>query len=369
MKIYKTPFLSFHMVRLTLKRLAAGRAIGFILAMFLYPAATFAAKTDVIILKNGDRITGEVKAVSRGKLDYKTDDAGRLAVEWIKVARVSSPHSFEVEVASGDTYYGTLGLTDRDGVLVIKGATNDTLMIPAVVRIDALDAGLWQRVKAYLDVGFTFAKANHATTFTASGQSAYRGDKFGSTFSFDSYAQGQESAPTNTRNTVTLQVTRYLPERWSAMILAGTEQNDELNLDFRVIGAAVLGRVLAQSNSSELGVGAGLAVTGERFSPTEADSGAGEKTRGNLEGLVAAKWDAFRFDSPSLDFSNSLFLYPSLTTAGRIRGEFTTRLKYELFTDFNVGITLTDTFDSKPPEGATKNDFITTFTIGWSYRR
>jgi hypothetical protein len=45
-------------------------------------------------------------------------------------------------------------------------------------------------------------------------------------------------------------------------------------------------------------------------------------------------------------------------------------VKYELFPDFNVGVTITDTFDSKPPEeDATKNDFVSTVTIGWSYRR
>jgi uncharacterized protein DUF481 len=352
-----------------LAQLYSSWAIGVALLIFLSPAVGLAAKTDIIILRNGDKITGEVKGVSRGKLDYNTDDAGRLAVEWTKVSRVSSPHSFEVEVASGARYVGALVAAGSEGMLVVEGVRSDTLVINSVVQIDALSAGLLQRMKAYLDVGFTFAKANQATTFNAAGESAYRGSKYGSSLSFESYAQGQESAPTNTRNTVVFDVTRYLPKRFSAKVLAGTEQNDELDLDLRLTGAALLGRMLAQSNSSELGVGAGLAVTGERFSRAGADSGADEHMSSNIEGVVAAKFDAFRFDSPSLDFSNSLYLYPSLTTAGRLRGEFTTRLKYELLPDFNVGLTLTDTFDSKPPEDATKNDFITTFTIGWSYRR
>jgi len=95
-----------------------------------------------------------------------------------------------------------------------------------------------------------------------------------------------------------------------------------------------------------------------------------DETGTNLEGLLVGSFDAFRFDSPKLDLATSLFLYPSLSTAGRLRGEATIRLKYELLPDFNVGISATDTFDSDPPEEtATTNDFITTFTIGWSYRR
>lgn len=346
------------------------RAHGFVLLVLLWPAVGHAAKTDVVTLRNGDRITGEVKGLSRGKLDYSTDDAGRLSIEWVKVMHIKSAHFFELEVASGAKYFGRLSDAGEDGTVVVEDSQADSLTIPSVVRIAALDAGFLQRVRAYLDVGFTFAKANQATTFNLAGDVSYRGDKIGSKVSLDSYAQGQEASPTTTRNTAGLQVTRYLPNRWSAATLFGAEQNDELDLALRwtVVGAA--GRVLSQSNSSELGVGGGLAVTTEEFTPTDAASGAGDVTSTSLELAMFGLWDAFRFDSPKLDFSTSLSLFPSLSTLGRIRGEITTRLKYELLADFNVGITATDTFDSKPPEaGAPQNDFITSFTIGWSYRR
>ena len=342
----------------------------FALLILAWPVMGQAAKTDVVLLSNGDWITGEVKGLSHGKLDYSTDDAGRLAIEWVKVARVTSSHQFEIETASGAKHVGRLIAAEQDGTLVVEGPPADTLAIASVVRISELSAGFLQRMKAYLDAGFTFAKANQASTFTLSGESAYRGPKLGSTLTFDSYAQGQESVPTTTRNTVRLQVTRFLPKRWFALALAAVEQNDELDLDLRVTAGGGASRILLQSNRSEVAAVGGLVVTRERFSPTNPDPGAGEDTKTNLEGLLVATWDAFRFDSPKLDFSSSLNLFPSLSTPGRVRGEFTTRLKYELVTDFNIGVNLTDTFDNRPPdENAATNDLITSFTIGWSYRR
>lgn len=74
-------------------------------AVLALPAT--AAKTDVIVLDNGDRITGEIKGMSRGKIDYSTDDAGRLSVEWTKVAQVTSDHAFEVEMSSGRSTMGS----------------------------------------------------------------------------------------------------------------------------------------------------------------------------------------------------------------------------------------------------------------------
>jgi hypothetical protein len=304
-----------------------------------------AAKTDVVTLKNGDRITGEVKGLARGKLDYSTDDAGRLSIEWEKVARVSSVHPFQLEQQSGIKHFGTIGAPDRDGFVVVRNQRNDTLAIASVIEISPINASFPQRVTSYLDVGFTLAKAHRATTFSLSGAADYRGPSFGSQLKFDSYAQGQETVPTTTRNSGSQTFSWYLPHRWSAVGVVQVEQNEELDLDHRFVGGGGIERFLGRSNRMELSAAGGAVVTQERFS---VEAGATEET--SLEGLLAVGWSAFRFDSPKLDFSTTFALYPSFTQAGRVRGQGDLRLKYELFKDFNAGILFTDTFDSDPPE-------------------
>jgi hypothetical protein len=336
----------------------------------LRPGTLSAQKTDVLVLQNGDRITGEIKGLSRGKLDYNTDDAGRPSIEWVKVRRLTSSHYFEVEIASGTKYFGRLAAVDRDGVIVVKLDRSDTLAVPSVVRISPLDAAFLQRVTAYLDLGFTYAKANQATTFNLDAELEYRGPRYGASLYAESYAQGQEDVPRTTRNTAALRGTHFLPDRWSIIGLAQAEQNDELNLAVRLTLGGGASRVLHQSNTGELAAAAGVVVTRERFQPVEGDTAATEEEQTNLEGLLYGQWDAFRYDTPKLDFSTALSLFPSLSTPGRLRGELGMRIKYEVFRDFNVGLKFTDTFDSHPPdETASRNDFISSLTIGWSYRR
>src|SRR5262245_41137258 len=341
------------------------QAASLALAVALAAAApALAAKTDVLVLRNGDHITGEVKGLARGKLDYSTDDAGRLSIEWEKVARLTSKNSFDFEDASGGRHFGRLIESERDGFVVVQNGHADTLRVTRVIGITPVNATFVQRLSAYLDLGFTLAKANQATTFSLSGMAAYRGPAIGSQFTYDSYAQGQESVPTTTRNTVRQSVSWFLPRRWSTVALAQFEQNDELDLDHRITVGGALERIMAQTNQMELALGAGLVGTQEQF------SGAAESTENtSLEGLLAANWDVFHFDSPKLDFSTSTAIFPSLSQAGRVRGQVNLRLVYELFKDFNTGVRLTDTFDSRPPGGATKNDYVTELTIGWSYRR
>jgi hypothetical protein len=328
------------------------------------PESALAAKTDLVILANGDHITGEIKGLARGKLDYSTDDAGRLSIEWIKVTRITSPHFFDVQTSSGLRYFGSLDTSDRDDVVLIHGAEIDTVDVNRVVEITPVSSSFLERLIAYLDVGFTLAKANQATTFSLSGALDYRGPTMGSQSKFDSYAQGQQSVPTTTRNSLRQTVSWYLPDRWSALAVLQFEQNEELDLDHRLTGGGAMSRTVRQTNSMELSLGAGLVATQEQYSPA-----AGKTTNSSLEGLLALNWDAFRFDSPKLDFNTSASVFPSLSQAGRVRSQADVRLTYELFNDFDAGVRLSDTFDSRPPEGATKNDYIVTLTIGWSYRR
>jgi len=351
-------------------RLGVRSLVALAMVVAARPLVARAQKSDVVVLNNGDRITGEIKGLSRGKLDYSTDDAGRLSIKWEKIARVTSQFFFEVELSSGRKFFGRLAEPAEDGRVVVQLTRPDTIPLHDVVSIVRIDARFITRLKAYLDVGFTLAKANLATTFTTSGEVAYRGQTMGGKVAFSSYAQGQRDVPTTTRNSFNLSVQRYLPRRWAAGGLLGLDQNDELSLDLRVTVGAAAGRTQVQTNSADLGFIAGAVVVQESFSRRDSAGGPADTVKTSVEGLIGANWTAFRLDSPKLDFSTELRVYPGITTLGRVRGDLDVRIRYELLKDFFVGLNLSDQFDSRPPGGSgAKNDFVTSVSIGWSYRR
>lgn len=343
--------------------------IGGLAMLWLTGASSTAAaqKTDVVVLDNGDHLTGEVKGLSAGQLDYSTDDVGRISIEWDKIARITSKNYFEVQTTVGRKYYGRLAPSAEDKHVVVGLETADTLDLYDIVVIVPISAQFVNRLKAYLDVGFSLAKANKATTLNLSSDVSYRGPKFGAGVSFDSYAQGQTGVATTSRNTLQLNAERLFANRWEAGGFAQLDQNDELGLDLRLSAGAVGGRVYL-TNASEFKAVAGIVVTRERFIVTDT-SGSTTTPQDNLEGVLNLLYDAFRYDSPKLDFSSQLTVYPSISSPGRVRAAFTGRIKYELFKDFFAGINFTDNFDSRPPEGAERNDFVSSLTIGWSYRR
>src|SRR5215510_15475307 len=66
-------------------------------------------RIDVVTLANGDRITGEVVRLDRGRLEFKTDDAGTLYLEWEKLVSVVAARVVEVVTTNGSRFLGTLG--------------------------------------------------------------------------------------------------------------------------------------------------------------------------------------------------------------------------------------------------------------------
>src|SRR6185369_15572328 len=79
--------------------------------------AGVAGKTDVVVLGSGDRVTGEITELDRGRLTFKTDDMGTLAIEWDKVTSVTASATFEVHELGGGQYFGALRPGPQPGEL------------------------------------------------------------------------------------------------------------------------------------------------------------------------------------------------------------------------------------------------------------
>jgi hypothetical protein len=53
--------------------------LAFLLPFLFSPLEVSADKTDIVVLKNGDRITGEVKSLQARLLEFHTDAMGTVA--------------------------------------------------------------------------------------------------------------------------------------------------------------------------------------------------------------------------------------------------------------------------------------------------
>ena len=333
-----------------------GSLIG-VFVLLLSACVAEAQKTDSVWIRNGDRITGEVKSLSRALLKYSTDDLGTIYIEWDKVVRMSSTATFEVQLNSGQKYYGSLGRASNGWVAV--GA--DTLSLFHIVAITPIRQRLLDRVDGYLDLGFSLQKANKTLQVTSGAKVLYRGPRSETALEFSTFREDRDDAPATTRLTADLTERYLIANLWSAGLAVGYERNEELDLAGRTRVVAFGARTISRSNHAEFGAIAGPVITHERYFSTDSASV-------SLEGLVGVVFNAFRYDSPKLNASVTSQLFPSFSIQGRVRWQNDLRVSYELVKDFMVTVTLFDSFDNKPQsEGAEKNDYGTTLAISWTF--
>ena len=69
------------------------------------------ANTDVVVFDNGDRLTGEIKSLERGRLRFKTEATDTISIEWDNVAFLSSDQNIQIETYEGRRYLGRLKLS------------------------------------------------------------------------------------------------------------------------------------------------------------------------------------------------------------------------------------------------------------------
>jgi hypothetical protein len=112
-----------------------------------FPAQADRDNTDIIVLKNGDRITGEITQLEFGRLQLSTDDMGTISIEWDAIASIDSRYVFDVERAGGRRYAGLIATSaDGQSLLIQDDGTEESVPLSAITRITELETGFWQRV-------------------------------------------------------------------------------------------------------------------------------------------------------------------------------------------------------------------------------
>ena len=129
--------------------------------MVVPSAPAWAQRTDVVTLANGDRITGEIVELDRGRLEFKTDDAGTISFEWDKIARVEAARQFEVSTADGRRFLGSLAAGNPRSIVVVELAGMVSLPTTDVTTIVPIGSSFWKKLDGSVDVGFSYTRSSH----------------------------------------------------------------------------------------------------------------------------------------------------------------------------------------------------------------
>jgi len=319
------------------------------------------AKTDIATMGNGDRITGEIKELYRGKLTFKTDGMGTIYIEWEELSRLESQYYFEIEDTDGYKYYGTPELTAEDEVRISRLDAVVTLGKLQVVRITPIEKTFWSRIDGSVNFGVSYTKGSQIGRGDFSGNVKYREEKNFIELRVASNATIESQGEAITRSEGSLTYQRLFQRKLYSDVTGSTFRNDELGIALRLTIGAGLGAHLVQTNYHMLESTLGVSVNREwATDPTVPPTD-------NFEGVLSAGYTVYKYNTPKSDLSSNVTFFPRLPDFDRLRVDIEVSYTQELVSDFTVYVTFYDNFNSQPPtENDAKNDWG--FTSGFGYK-
>jgi hypothetical protein len=334
-------------------------------ALLAAPAAWPGAreKVDVVVVQNGDRLTGEIISLAYGRLTLDTDYMGTVQIEWPDVVRVESPQEFLLEDVDGNMLYGRIAREGEEGYVAIAGSDDVTRRVgmPDVARLSQSEARMIDRVRGSLSLGFDYSKSSNIKTLSGNFNMSYHGPDTVWNFGVELNSTRDPAQGTIDRDSIEYGHRWLRPggRFWAG--LTSLERNEETGIEARVLVGGGYGSYFFQTDSNEVAALVGLAATREWAT--------GEVSyQDSLEGLLGVDWRVFDFATPKTNLTAKGVLYPSLTESGRYRTEASVSLRREIVPDFYLDLSLFHTYDTDPPDELAENTdygFIT--SLGYSF--
>jgi len=335
-----------------------------LLACFCSPAQ--AKRKDVVVMNNGDHITGQVKRLQNGLLFVETDYvSGNIGLDWNQVQSVQSTATYRIVLNNGQRLEGSIekqsGEKAETEDFLIREATEE-MQVPsvAIVSIDTKKPTFWRELQGAIDFGYSFTSGNSQSTFNADTSAAYQTPGWKAATSFDSTFGGQSGASKTNREDLQTTFAKFLNRNSYALALSDFLHSSQQDLTLRTTLGGAYGRYLKRTTNSNLSWLGGIVYIHESF-----DTAAGQPSDQNMEAVVGLQYNFVRFNFG--EFDSQVLIFPGLTDAGRVRLTTNNSFTIKLRNNFHLAFTLWDNFDSRPPTTAKRNELGMSTGIGWSF--
>jgi hypothetical protein len=332
-----------------------------LLSILFFTQSAWAEKTDIVYLKNGDRITGEVKSLVRGRLEFSTDHMGTVSIEWEDILQITSKTGHSVELTNGQRFYGALGKAENEEMLVVS-----TPLGPADVNVSdvfamyPVEAGFWKRLDVTASLGLSWDKGSNVGKYNLGVDATYRRAESITRASFSTEITTQDTVSDTQRTLLNGMHNVLKPKKKFNSYFANLESNDQLGIDLRALVGVGYGVMPVRSQRNMFALALGLDVNREIPSNGETET--------NLEGVGWLSYEYYKFSTPERTFHTDLTVFPSITDWGRWRASLDTNFMLEIVTDFFWKLSVYANYDTAPiSTNAAKSDYGVTSSLGYKF--
>jgi hypothetical protein len=326
-------------------------------------------KTDVLVMKNGDRMTCEVKSLDAGTLYVSVDYIdGTISIDWLKVASIESNQLFVVKTEDGSVYSGGLRTSENPAgrlvrIQVVDSTAPETgVERSQITQLIGTSDKFWQRFNGMINFGFIYAKGNESTQYSLGSQTSYVREHWSAQASFDSTLSSSSSAGATTRNAWNANVRHQLP--WNNWFYAGVAdflQSSEQGISLQSTLGGGVGRFFKNTNRASISVLGAGAWQNTQYHQSVVSA----NTENSAAALLYADAHFFQFSKNNLRLTATLL--PVLSEPGRVR--FNTNASYyvKIVSNLKWNLSFYGNWDSRPPPTFSGSDYGSSSGLTWTF--
>jgi len=322
--------------------------------------------TDVIVMKNGDRLTGEIKGLNAGVLYMSMEYIlGTSSVQWSRVAHLESKQLFLVKTEDGSVYSGRLKTPKAPGArpveIEIAETSGKEVVVESsrIVQMDMTSKKFFQRFNGTVNTGIIYSKGNQSTQYSLGSQVTYPREHWAAGLSYNSSLSASTGASTSTRNQLDVDYFRLL--RWNNWFYEGLGtflQSSEQGITRQGTYGGGIGRYLKNTNSARISLLAGFA--GQNTDYTQATA-----SQSLAAGLIAANLQFFRFNKTNGNLA-AAFL-PDISEPGRVKFNMNASYYIKLTGNLSWNVSFYGNWDNRPPDGLPGSDYGSSSGLSWTF--
>ena len=345
------------------------RSVLFLSTVFVAFPLTAREKSDVIVMKNGDKITCEVKGLSSNTLYISVDYIlNTLSVDWTKVDHIDSKQLFLVKTQDGTVYTGSLSTPEssagRPLQLEVVETSNKVVSLDRtnVVNVNETSNSFAQRWNGQVGLGSSYTKGNESAQYNLNSDIGYVVERWNAEATYNSNLSSSTGAAVSTRNQLTLDAQKLLRwNNWYCIGLVDFLQSSVQGIQLQDTFGGGIGRNIVNRGSTFFTVYGGFGWQSINYQQSVLPA----QTQQVTVGLLGTQLKLFRFDKTTLVVNARLM--PAVSKPGRVQLNLNTSYYVKLWGKLNWNFTLYGNWDNQPPPGFASSDYGTSSGLSISF--
>ena len=312
------------------------------------------ADAGVLVLKNGDRITGEIKHIWDAEITIEPEYSDEFSVDLSAVDQIISERKFEIELQDGRNVFAQLAGSDDDGRQIVSTGT-ETIQIALADIFELVEPEEDFDWESHVDFSTVINSGNtNTTTGLLRADSTIKVPNHRHLIEFSASHESTDDVTTKEQSLLKYDYHWFFNEPWFLSTQISAERDPIIELDHRTIASLGVGRDIWYTPRLTLSVQLGVGAQTEEIG-------------GMTEDSSVATW-TLRYRQEFLNNDFELFHNHTIThnLDGRTNTSYktSTGVRYEITDLLYVNFTFDYDYETDPAPGVGSEDSTLLVGIG-----